>query len=219
MDHSHHSGMSTAAGAASSLGEAVMPMRCKMNMVWNYDLQNICLVFPSLQITSPFTKYFYLSFLVVLSATSEILRLSLTRNDSQLRHSLRSQLGLGYSLPHHHNSPSPRPGATSGSAAMGRRTSENGGNGSGTDEPLLRGRRDGAGAGSVRLPWSIRVWRSAGYTAWMTISSYLMLILMSYNAYLIGSVLLGAFLGHLYATKDFDITLPAGSEEERAGCH
>lgn len=68
MDHSH--------------GPSATP--CKMNMIWNYDTDGLCLVFPSWQITSTASLYTSLVAIVLLGVGYEWLRLALKRLDRHL---------------------------------------------------------------------------------------------------------------------------------------
>lgn len=74
MDHGGHSMPGMDHGAA----------QCSMSMVWNYDYENLCLVFPSWRITTPSSLYLSLGVIVLLGVAYEWLRLTLKRLDRRL---------------------------------------------------------------------------------------------------------------------------------------
>lgn len=185
-------------------------------MLWNTDPTGICLVFPSLQITSTSSLIFYLLFLIALSILFEYTRLATLSADRALRSTLRRQTFplAPSSLPPRHPSPSPsslRPSPISPTYPADH-------------ESLLGPAASlGAGAGkrwgSVRLPVGLQARRSAFYVANMALSFYLMLVVMSYNAWLIGAMLVGAGVGHFVFTREFDLDSVGVEEEGKAICH
>ncbi|KDE04688.1 hypothetical protein MVLG_04911 [Microbotryum lychnidis-dioicae p1A1 Lamole] len=208
MDHSMQHG-------AGSFSAAAMPMHCKMNMVWNTDPMGICLVFPSLQITSRSSLVFYVVFLILLSIVYEYTRLSLLSFDRVLRTSLRgagdnSNLSTA-SGSYPHRNPSPTPGSR-------RPTNIPFGESRDLDEALLGGGRSTRSFGVVKLPWSIQTRRSMSYTFNIALSFYIMLIIMSYNAVLIAAVLIGALLGHCIFQRYFDLGL-VEDDGKTLSCH
>ncbi|GAA5995979.1 copper transporter family protein [Rhodotorula paludigena] len=196
---------------------------CKMSMLWNTDPMGACLVFPSLQITSSGTLVFYLVAIILLSMLCEYLRLSLATFDRALRSKLRggpsstsasaSAAGLDRSRA---STPSGLRRASS-FAAPG----VGGGVGDGGEEALL-----GVGAsrtrywGVVRLPWFVQFRRSFGYALHVALTFYIMLLVMSYNAQIIGAIVLGAFLGHFIFQRNIDLGVGVGDDDGKGlQCH
>ncbi|KAF5348624.1 hypothetical protein D9758_006858 [Tetrapyrgos nigripes] len=164
MSHGDHSGHGGHGGH-----EMPMEPMCSMSMLWNTQIIDTCIVFPSWHIRS--NSGFVWSFfaIVLLGILYEYLRvfqktvdqriaLSLTKGKSRSGHSSRS------------NSPT---------------TEERG---------LLSGGLKSAN--SVAVPPISRAIRAILYGATVFLSFFLMLVFMTYNAYLILAVVLGAAFGH-----------------------
>lgn len=94
MDHSGHSGMDHDHSGMNH-DHSGMGTPCKMNMIWNYDTDGLCLVFPSWQITSTSSLYGSLSAIVLLGVGYEWLRLALRRLDRRLNNSRKRRAGKG----------------------------------------------------------------------------------------------------------------------------
>ncbi|BGP42620.1 copper transpport protein [Rhodotorula kratochvilovae] len=217
MDHGGHTGHMPDHG-----------MPCKMSMLWHADPRGTCLVFPSLQITSTASLVFYLVLLVLLSMLTEYLRLSLATFDRALRSNLRggglAALAAGGSgdAPTI-GGPERRPSRATTPVGLRRGSGFPGAAVEGSEEALLGGGGAGAGGrywGVVRLPWFVQLRRSAGYTLHVALTFYIMLLVMSYNAQIIGAIILGAFLGHFVFQRHIDLGAVA-SEDESKGlqCH
>ncbi|KAK4699719.1 solute carrier family 31 (copper transporter), member 1, partial [Phenoliferia sp. Uapishka_3] len=217
-----------------------------MAMLWNTDTKGICLVFPQLQITGTPSLIFYLIFstqlshplalhghtgthtpfiiVILLSASSELLRSQISSADKTLRTSLRSQLGIGLPTSSSRDNGSTTPRIPTPIPSNTRRPSvflQPNGGGASEEAGLLGGPAASSRAvgGIILLPWTVQSKRSAVYAAWVAISSYLMLILMSYNAQLIAAVIIGAGIGHFVATRNFDLYANPRDEERIGACH
>ncbi|GAA5853691.1 hypothetical protein JCM8547_007414 [Rhodosporidiobolus lusitaniae] len=216
MDHGDHSGHGGMEHDMPGMGHAVP---CKMSMVANSDPYGVCLVFPALQIgQTGLSLLFWLSFVTLVSIFCEYLRLSLSTFDRALRSNLRGGLGPSpsYSQPSSSGTPRPR-------SPVGRRPSAF----TDGEEALLGGGRGGAGPGGqgarywgvVRLPWLVQARRSAGYAVHVALTFYIMLLVMSYNAQIIGAVILGAFLGHFLFQRRIDLDAPDELDGKGLACH
>ncbi|GAA5860902.1 hypothetical protein JCM1840_002001 [Sporobolomyces johnsonii] len=210
MDHGGHGG---------HMPDSPHSMPCKMSMLWNTDPMGACLVFPSLQITGQASLVGYLLFIAGISILCEYLRLTLASFDRQLRSQLR---GGAFGPPSASTSAasgtgtSPRLGVGLGVGTPGGRRAT--GFGDGSDEALLTGR--GRFWGIMRLPWSVQMRRSLGYVAHVALTFYIMLLVMSYNAQIIGAILIGAFVGHFTFQRNFDLGPGAGEEDGKGlACH
>ncbi|BGP26897.1 copper transporter [Rhodotorula toruloides] len=205
--HAGHVGMPAASPHA---------MACKMSMLWNTDPVGHCLVVPSLQITQS-SVIPYLAAIVLLSMLCEYLRLSLSSFDRALRSNLR---GGAYPTPSRiDGTNTPRLGTPAGlrrTSTLGLPTDMN-------EEALLGGGAQAARArywGVVRLPWTVQLRRSLHYVAHISLSFYIMLLVMSYNAQIIFSIILGAFLGHFLFQRSIDLGAGAGEDEPKGlQCH
>ncbi|GAA6016769.1 hypothetical protein JCM10207_003246 [Rhodosporidiobolus poonsookiae] len=212
MDHGGHGGMDhDMPGHGDS-------MPCKMAMVWNTDPVGACLVFPQLQITSQASLVFWLAFIIAISLSCEYLRLSLLTFDRALRSSLRG--GAAAALAHDGHRPTSRAGTPSGM----RRPSGFQSDGNSSEEALLGAATSGRSVGGrywgvVRLPFFVQIKRSLGYAAYYALTSYVMLLLMSYNAQIIGAIILGAFLGHLIFQRNLDLGAAEDGDVKGGACH
>ncbi|KAM0791750.1 hypothetical protein ACM66B_004017 [Microbotryomycetes sp. NB124-2] len=201
------------------------PMACKMNMVWNTDPRGICLVFPSLQIgqTSSSVTGWMIA-LVLLAILYEYTRLYALQLDRQLKAQLRggathllraptSSLPLpgstSFSGPSHSNTPAISGGSRRATTSFSDATDQ---------ESLLQIRRTTT-FGIVKLPLTIQVKRSLIYTFNLALSFYIMLLLMSFNAQIIASLLLGAFVGHFVFERSIDVNSPVDDDGKGLSCH
>ncbi|KAF5386009.1 hypothetical protein D9615_002636 [Tricholomella constricta] len=153
-------------------------LMCSMNMLWNTQIIDTCIVFPSWHIRSH--RGFVVSCLVIvaLSVLYEYLREIQKKYDLHLARALvTSAKGKGRATP----------GAVSGRSSPEVDYEERG---------LLNGRNlKGVTKGTLVPPFA-RVVRAALYGATVFLSFFLMLVFMTYNAYLIVAVVVGAAIGH-----------------------
>jgi len=140
-----------------------MPMpRCSMNMLWNTQIVNTCIVFRSWHITSPVAFALSCAVIMGLGVLYEALR-ALQRNvDTRIARDLAATA----------------PGAI--------RLDE------GTDVGAEQRKRPD----TTSIPLAPRTLRAILYGASVFLSFFLMLVFMTYNAYLILATVLGAALGH-----------------------
>jgi len=93
--------------------------------------------------------------------------------------------------------------------------SSNGGRRTPTDDGALGGSRSVARGSAVRAPPGAQFVRSLLYVFNVALSFVLMLIVMSYNYYLISAVLFGAFVGHQLLHRDLEL----GESDRGMACH
>ncbi|KAF8518714.1 copper transporter [Gautieria morchelliformis] len=155
-DHGGHGGMD-------------MP-KCSMNMLWNTQIIDTCIVFPKWHISS--NASFMMSFfvIVILGVAYEWLRDLQRRVDLSVARSLRAgQNEAAVSVASTSREPTEEDGLLTDS---------------------VKGRR------IVAVPPFARTHRAILYGMTVFLSFFLMLVFMTYNAYLILAVVLGAALGH-----------------------
>ncbi|THU85707.1 Ctr copper transporter [Dendrothele bispora CBS 962.96] len=164
MDHGDHGGH----------GGHDMPMgpSCSMNMLWNTQIVDTCIVFPSWHIRS--NADFVLSFFIIiaLGVFYEYLRVIQKNVDQRIASSLTK-------------------GKRRERNARSRSISP-------TEQVEAQGLLSGGvkPAGSVPVPPFYRVVRAVLYGLTVFLSFFLMLVFMTYNAYLILAVVVGAAIGH-----------------------
>jgi len=189
-DHSHH--MHHSEDVATEMA------RCSMNMLWNTQIIDTCIVFKSWHVTS--NAYFFGSCIAIvcLGVFYEYLRAFSKSVDTRIALSLIAS-GKGKKR--------------SASETRSGRSSPD------EDAGLLTGRRvfKVATAGAP-VPFLLRVLRAALYGATVFLSFFLMLVFMTYNAYLILATVLGAALGHyiFHGTINLDLV---GDEGKGMSCH
>ncbi|OCH93770.1 Ctr-domain-containing protein [Obba rivulosa] len=177
------------------------PRRCKMNMLWNYDVQDTCIVFREWHITS--TGAFVLSCLAVvaLGVLYEWLRGAQRALDRRIAAQLSAQ--------------------GKGKARGGTPVSRSSLDGDSEEAGLLTGLPALKSRTGTPLPISARISRAALYGITVFLSFFLMLVFMTYNAYLIVAVVIGAALGHfLFGTHlDVDGVLAGAVDGKGMACH
>ncbi|TFK44166.1 Ctr copper transporter family-domain-containing protein [Crucibulum laeve] len=188
MDHGGHGGH----------GGHDMPMapKCSMDMLWNTNVIDTCIVFRSWHISSRTAFVFSCLAIVLLGIFFEYLRAFQKRVDVHIAASL-SEKGKGR-------------------ARSGRSTPEE------EEDGLLSGRRLlRTSLTGTPVPPISRAVRAILYGATVFLSFFLMLVFMTYNAYLILSVVLGATLGHYIfgATINVDALLSDSASGKGMACH
>ncbi|GJE93767.1 Ctr copper transporter [Phanerochaete sordida] len=172
---------------------AAPPMRrCAMNMLWNTQIENTCIVFRAWHISSTTTFALSCAAIAALGVLFEGLRAAQGVADARIATHLntaRTQKA---------------PSAQDDEAA-----------------PLLSSARAAARPG-VRVPDALRAGRALLYGAQVFLSFFLMLVFMTYNAYLILATVAGAAVGHFVfnARMDVDAVLAgAGGTDRGMACH
>ncbi|EIN11437.1 copper transporter [Punctularia strigosozonata HHB-11173 SS5] len=188
MNHGDHSGHT-------------MPPRCSMNMLWNTQIENTCIVFRSWHIRTTTAFVFSFFIIVALGAFYEWLRMFQTTVDKRIALSMTAK-GKG------------RGGLVSGELP------ENDGDAA-EEDGLLTGRRVSKAECVTPIPPAARALRSFLYGATVFLSFFLMLVFMTYNAYLILAVVVGAALGHYVfnPAMDPEAVLSGGASGKGMACH
>lgn len=187
MDHGH-GGMDH--GGHGGMDHGNMPS-CSMNMVWNWDTTNLCILTSSWRVTTPLSLYVSLVLIALAGVAYEWLRLYIRHLDARLSRSasLSSQHRRRASLLLPTSNPASASSSSSGdrrSVSMSKRRSLSsaGASGGGGKErwvkPLETSRRT-------------QVWRSTLYATSIGISFVLMLIGMTFNAWVIAAIVTGTY--------------------------
>ncbi|KAI9455865.1 copper transporter, partial [Russula earlei] len=194
MDHGH--------GEHGGHGDMDTGPICSMQMLWNTQIEDTCIVFRQWHISSRFV--FTLSFLaiILISLGYEYLRAYQRTVDRRIALALSFAKGRGKD------------------SVSGRSTPEL----SGPDVEvagLLSGRPKKPSRTGTPVPFSPRVLRATLYGAQVFVSFFLMLVFMTYNAYLILAVVLGASIGHFVfgAVMDVEAVLTGGDLGKGMACH
>ncbi|KAI0030941.1 Ctr copper transporter [Vararia minispora EC-137] len=189
MDHGGHGGH----------GDMDMGPKCTMNMLWNTQIEDTCIVFRQWHISSKFIFALSCIAIIAISIGYEWLRayqrsvdfrvaLALSRNKD------RPVSGRSSPLPSDHDA---------------------------EEAGLLSGRAFKAKT-LIPVPVTPRALRATLYGASVFVSFFLMLVFMTYNAYLILSVVLGAAIGHYVfgGHMDVDAILSGGAASGKGmACH
>jgi len=166
------------------MGHMDMPRRCSMNMLWNYQIEDTCVIFRSWHITGGFTFFLSFTIIVLLGITYEWLR------------RLQRVLDIKTAVQ-----------ATKKSSADA--APEN------PQAPLL-----GTAPKLYPVPQSARIHRAFLYGISTFLSFFLMLVFMTYNAYLCAAVVIGASIGHyIYGAQiEADAILAGTTEAKGVSC-
>jgi len=183
--------------------DMAMAPRCKMNMLWNTDIIDTCIVFRSWHITSKAAFIYSCFAIVALCILYEYLRGFQRTLDYRIAVSL---------------SKGKRRSRSSGPGNSGR--SSPAGQGNLEETGLLSGQKRTSASGTPVPPVS-RALRAGVYGATVFLSFFLMLVFMTYNAYLIASVVIGAAVGHYIfgSTMDVDAMLSDSNSTKGMACH
>ncbi|KAG0237730.1 hypothetical protein BGW42_000136 [Actinomortierella wolfii] len=165
---------------------------CSMNMLFNWDTKNVCVVFESWKINTPLGLILSMIVIIALGVAYELLRAKSRQYDEYLREGERkrgdSALGADDDTANH-----------VGHHGHGRE-----------DEVGLLSSRPR----SIRLTNQQQLVRSVLYMIQVFVGFFLMLIFMTYNGYLMIATTLGAGLGYFYFGRD---SLAASSKP--LSCH
>ncbi|KIR98160.1 solute carrier family 31 (copper transporter), member 1 [Cryptococcus deuterogattii 2001/935-1] len=192
MDHGDHSG--------HNMPGMDMPA-CSMNMLWNNQVADTCVVFRSWHISGTWTMI--LSCLVIIG------------------------ISLFYSYLLHYIKDYDRhiAAAIYSSTQQGRRDRDGSPAGTGLIPPVpaaYGGIESGAFGriGNTRLPLNLRLIRAGLYAVTVAISFWLMLVAMTYNTYLFSSIVVGAFFGHMIYEDEMDVgAVLSGTSGKGLACH
>ncbi|KJA25938.1 hypothetical protein HYPSUDRAFT_52705 [Hypholoma sublateritium FD-334 SS-4] len=173
---------------------------CKMNMLWNTDILNTCIVFRGWHITSPAGFVLSCAAVAALSILYELLRVAQRALDQRIARALAlSPAAAGDVKATDGGSESP----TGSRVSLVAPTSESG---LLPRHMLARAPRTG-----TPVPAAARAMRALVYGATVFFSFFLMLVFMTYNAYLIASVVVGATIGNYIFSSTMSIDSVLGS--------
>jgi len=171
---------------------------CSMNMLWNTQIIDTCIVFRSWHVTS--SAFFLGSCLaiVALGVFYEYLRAFSKSLDKRIAAAL----------------------VASGKGKIRAATGSGRSSPADEDAALLTGRRvfKIASAGTP-VPPLLRILRAALYGATVFLSFFLMLVFMTYNAYLIFATVFGAALGHYIFGGTINIDALLSDDSKSMACH
>ncbi|KAF8187493.1 copper transporter [Pholiota molesta] len=189
--------------------------RCKMNMLWNTDIIDTCVVFRSWHIRTHTGFLWSCAAVVALGVLYEYLRVFQRKLDHHIALSLAKGKGRGRAAR------SGSRGRTAGAVGAAGVTGD-GIEGNEEELGLLTGSRLlNASLTGTPVPAVSRALRAVVYGATVFLSFFLMLVFMTYNAYLIGAVVVGAALGHYIfgSTINIDSILQDTSGGKGMACH
>ncbi|KIR63724.1 solute carrier family 31 (copper transporter), member 1 [Cryptococcus bacillisporus CA1873] len=187
MDHGDHSG--------HTMPGMDMPV-CSMNMLWNNQVADTCVVFRSWHISGTWTMILSCLVIIGISLFYSYLLHYIKDYDRHIAAAIYSSTQQGRR--DRDGSPAgtglipPIPAAYGGieSGAFGR---------IGTDVLII------IRLASTRLPLNLRLIRAGLYAVTVAISFWLMLVAMTYNTYLFSSIVVGAFFGHVIYEDEMDV--------------
>ncbi|WVR03460.1 hypothetical protein IAU60_000451 [Kwoniella sp. DSM 27419] len=210
MDHDH-----------SGHGGHSMPMpgsdvpACSMNMLWNNQIADVCVVFESWHIRGAVTMAVSCLAIVLISLFYSYLLHYIKNYDKRIALNI-------YQTSQPNRRESIVPSMTGGLAVPGTGTTSR-------RESLIPPSPAGYSAiesgalnkiGLTRLSLQTRLARGALYAISVSISFWLMLVAMTYNTYLFASIVIGAFLGHVLYEGDMDVgTVLSGGGGKGLACH
>ncbi|KAF8940404.1 hypothetical protein BGZ47_007770 [Haplosporangium gracile] len=145
---------------------------CSMNMLFNWSTENLCVVFESWKINTPFALVVSCIVIIGLSASYEMLRAYSRKYEERLLEGARK-----------------RQTSDASSHAVG--------GGAEDLTPLLSGRPY-----TLRLSNQQQLARALFYMAQVFVGFFLMLIFMTYNGYLMAATVIGAGVGFFYFGGD-----------------
>ncbi|KAF8625895.1 hypothetical protein AX15_005144 [Amanita polypyramis BW_CC] len=186
-----------------------MPMgpKCSVHMLWNTQILDTCIVFQSWHIAS--ITSFVISFVVIvlLGVLYEYLRFVQRRIDVHVAQVISADSR----------------GKARARSPFGNRSRSVSPGGADEDRELLTGRKIFRPSLSPGAPVPIvyRLLRATIYGATVFLSFFLMLVFMTYNAYLVLAVVLGAVIGHFTfgAKMNVDTVLADHASVKGMACH
>ncbi|KAJ6625862.1 copper transporter [Mycena sp. CBHHK59/15] len=185
MDHSAH--------IAHSAQQ--MPVKCAMNMLWNTQIENTCIVFRSWHVSSKASLVGSCIAIMALGVFYEYLRAFQKSLDTRIALSLCAK-------------------------GKARSRSRPASPVSDEDAGLLTGRRMfKIEAKGTPVPFLLRALRATLYGATVFLSFFLMLVFMTYNAYLIFATVLGAAIGHFIFGGTINVDALLSDEAKGMACH
>lgn len=172
-------------------------VKCSMNMLWNTQIADTCIVFRSWHVSSTASLVGSCIAIMALGVFYEYLRAFQKSFDNRIALALVAS-GKGKTR-------APRSGRSSPDDE---------------DAGLLSGRQIfRIPSTGTPVPFFLRVVRAALYGATVFLSFFLMLVFMTYNAYLISATVFGAALGHFIFGGTINIDALLSQESKGMACH
>ncbi|KAJ7091100.1 Ctr copper transporter [Mycena epipterygia] len=169
---------------------------CRMNMLWNTQIVDTCIVFRSWHVSSTASLIGSCIAIMALGVFYEYLRVFQKSLDARIALALVAS-GKGKTR-----------------AASGRSSPSE------EDAGLLTGRRMfKITTTGTPVPFLLRALRAALYGATVFLSFFLMLVFMTYNAYLIFATVFGAALGHFIFGGTINVDALLSQESKGMACH
>ena len=174
---------------------------CSMNMVFNSQPIGTCIVFRQFYVSGTMALLFYLTMLFLIAVGYEYLRLASNRFERMIQVKLSGGVSKRALSPPRRVSSNENlidnPAAIQDTANVG------------LISPKL------ASWGQIAVPRSLQLTRSLFYVSNVTLSFFLMLVVMTYNAQIILAVLAGAFVGHFVFHREISF----GQPDKGMACH
>ncbi|CAK5281329.1 unnamed protein product [Mycena citricolor] len=194
-DHSMHSMDMDHGGHGGHDGHNMPAVQCSMNMLWNTQIVDTCIVFESWHIRSQAMFLGSCIAIVALAVFYEYLRAFAKSVDVRIALALAGP-GKGKSR----------------SSSRPRSDDE--------DAGLLTGRRVfNIHTTGTPVPPMLRVLRASLYGATVFLSFFLMLVFMTYNGYLIFATVFGAALGHFIFGGTINVDALLSDDTKGMACH
>ncbi|KAJ6534468.1 Ctr copper transporter [Mycena vulgaris] len=185
-----------------------MPMpRCSMNMLWNTQIVDTCIVFRSWHVSSTTTFIVSCALIMGLGVLYEAIRVLQKKVDTRIALDLAASAPGGISLSLAGDDVADA-GAGVHKTAPKRLVI-----------PLMFTALSLSAVARTAVPLLPRLLRAALYGASVFLSFFLMLVFMTYNAYLILATVLGAALGHFVFSGTVDVDALLRDEAKGMACH
>ncbi|EIM20240.1 Ctr copper transporter [Wallemia mellicola CBS 633.66] len=166
----------------------------QMDMLWNWDVKDRCIVFSSWQISSAISAIFSIITIILLGVLFEWLKYRMRKLDTSIANSLAIAYNIHTSYKNSNN--------------LNRSAVD-----IEVDEPTTV-----QTPAKLIVPKHQQVQRSILYAASAALSFFLMLIFMTYNGFLIAAVVVGAGLGHYTFHREIEVA-PSNESSSALGCH
>jgi len=168
---------------------------CAMQMLWNTQIIDTCIVFPQWHIRSNVSFIFSCLVIIALCVGYEWLRAYQHKLDVKIAKHIKDTNGKSRASPGGRSSPD-------------------------SESHLLSGGRSPVRSKKYQVPSIPRAIRAVLYGSTIFFSFSLMLVFMTYNAYIILAVVIGASLGHYIFGSQMDVeAILASSSGKSMACH
>jgi len=193
--------------------DATTMPRCKMYMIWNTDIIDTCIVFRWWHIRSHTDFVLTLCAIALLGILYEYLRVFQRKLDLHIAQSL--VVSKGKEVPRGRDRSNGPRGDSGRASPQGFEDANN------EELGLLSGKLLRIQPTGLPVPPVARIIRALVYGISVFLSFFLMLVFMTYNAYYILAVVLGATLGHYIfgSTMNTNAVLQGNDIDKGVACH